>query len=444
VLVPVVHAAALRGERVVSISRAVFCVLVLIRFLIVEKSRMPAPWVLNCSALGSATAYSLWILWRMRAGAVTYGMLAGSVAIDCVGCFASLLQTVLWPAAGDHFRGLLTTPDISAILLIVYCAGFRVWPSLSLLGAALNLLSYVTLVATEMTLARKGLDYGLAEATMFFFVLASVIVLSVGTARRTLQLASAGASATLQVERARQRLAELVREHHDARSAISAAALTSDMMMRALAEGGTPRAEPDVRQHAERLRDDLTAVRKQLADLGEKAYMHLTALGHMERVETGRVVGEAVSALSLRFPELTVDADATPAGDLMVVGGAASVRRILDNVVANAREGDGRSGASRVDIRASSEGGKVTLLVEDDGPGFGDAVLRTVGSVPTTTKRSGMGLGLLMTSELVRLSGGTLTLGNRPSGGGELRITLPAADPSSLRPDVDARVSGRS
>src|SRR5262249_49920232 len=158
----------------------VFCVLVLVRFLVVERSTMAAPYVLNCSALGVATAYSLFILWRMRAGRVTYGNLAGSVAVDCVGCFASLLQTVLWPAAGEHFRGILTTPDISAILLIVYCAGFRVWPRLALLGAALNLLSYVALVGTEMLLARSGLDYGFAEAAMFLFVLASVIVLSVG------------------------------------------------------------------------------------------------------------------------------------------------------------------------------------------------------------------------------------------------------------------------
>jgi signal transduction histidine kinase len=49
-----------------------------------------------------------------------------------------------------------------------------------------------------------------------------------------------------------------------------------------------------------------------------------------------------------------------------------------------------------------------------------------------------------MTSELVRLSGGTLTLGNRPSGGGELRITLPAAGSrrAADREDGPRRVAG--
>ena len=72
---------------------------------------------------------------------------------------------------------------------------------------------------------------------MFLFVLGSVMVLSVSTARRTLGLVAAGASATVQVDRARRKLAEIVRGHHDARSVISAAALSSDMMMRALHRG---------------------------------------------------------------------------------------------------------------------------------------------------------------------------------------------------------------
>jgi signal transduction histidine kinase len=428
VLQPVVQAAALRGERIVSISRVVFCTLVLVRFLMLEQSTSAAPYLLNFSALGSAIGYSLWLLARMRQGRATYRMLAVSVAIDSVGAFASLLQTVLWPAQGAQFRGLLTTPDMAALLLIVYCAGFRVWPRLAVLGAVLNLISYVALVVTELTIARPGLAYGVPEVMMFLFVLVSVIVLSVGTAMRTLELLAAGASATRQVERARRKLAELVREHHDARSAISAAALSSDMMVRALQdEVGPARGEDGVRRHAERLREDLEEASKQLAELGEKTYLQLTTLGEIERVETGRVLREAVNSLRLKFPDLTVETELTRAADLMVVGGAASIQRILYNLVSNAREGDGRSGALHVSVRAESDGNQVKLVVEDDGPGFGESVLPAAGTTPATTKPDGMGLGLLMTSELVRISGGSLTTDNRPDGGGRLCVTLPAA-----------------
>jgi len=431
VLQPVVHAAALRGERIVSISRIVFCSLVLLRFLSLEQVHTPAPYVLNLSALGVAIGYSAWLLWRIHSNRANYRMLAVSVVIDATGCFASLLQTVLWPG-GDHYKGLLTTPDMGALLVIVYCAGFRVWPQLAVLGAALNFLSYVALVATEMTLHGHRLSYAMPEVMMFLFVLGSVIVLSVSTARRTLALVAAGASATVQVDRARRKLAELVREHHDARSVISAAALSSDMMVRALrSDASELRPEDAVRLHAERLREDLDAARKQLAELGEKAYLDLTTLGEIERVDTSRVLREAVESLKLRFPELSIRTELGSAADLLVVGGAASIQRILYNLISNAREGNGKIGASQVTVRALKDGNSVRLFVEDDGPGFGDGALENGTVRPATTKPTGMGLGLLMTSELLRVSGGSLSTDNLPGGGARLCLTLPAASAAS-------------
>ena len=431
-LEPVVQAAAVRGERLVSISRAVFCVLVLARFLSLKQAPTPAPYVLNLTALGVAIGYSAFLLWRIRQGKVEYWMLVVSVAVDAVGCFASLLQTVLWPGEGSSFRGLLTVPDMSALLVIVYCAGFRVWPRLAVLGALFNLVSYLTLVTTELALGGTHLGYAWPEVLMFLFVLGSVMVLSVGTARRTLALVAAGAAATVQVDRARRKLAEIVRGHHDARSVIAAAQLSSDMMVRALHDGNTRSLpESDVQRQAERLRQDLESARKQLGELGEKAYLELATLGEVERVETRRVLSEAVEVLRLRFPELEIEAELprgdAPAADMLVVGGASSIQRILYNLVSNAREGDGRSGASHVTVRVRSEGALVPLVVEDDGPGFEPSALSGVSVVPASTKPNGMGLGLLMTSELVRVSGGSFSAENRPGGGARLSLTLPAA-----------------
>lgn len=414
VLEPVVHAAALRGERVVSVSRIVFCSLVLLRFVAVESSTSLAPWLLNLSALGSAILYSVFILVKMRAGRATRTMLAISVAVDSIGCFASLLQTALWPSEGAAYRGLLTLPDISALLLIVYCAGFRVWPNVALLGAVLNLVVYFALVVVEKLLYGDRLGYGFAQVAMFLFVLVSIMILSVGTARRTLDLVAQGAAATRDIERARRKLADLAREHHDARSVISAATLSSDLMLRAL-----DRPE-DARRQAERLREDLAVAKRHLGELGEKAYIETLALHAPERVEIGRVLDEAKKSLSIRFPELSIEADVASAPDVRVVGGAASLVRILQNLLTNAREGDGRSGASHVTLHASRRDEMVELVVDDDGPGFDEARA-------TSTKREGMGLGLEMTAELVERSGGSLRLENADSGGARVRVTLPIA-----------------
>jgi len=87
----VVQAAAVRGERLVAISRAVFCMLVLARFLSLEQAATAAPYILNLSALGIAIGYSLWILQQIRKRRAEYWMLVVSVLIDVVGCFALLL-----------------------------------------------------------------------------------------------------------------------------------------------------------------------------------------------------------------------------------------------------------------------------------------------------------------------------------------------------------------
>jgi signal transduction histidine kinase len=213
---------------------------------------------------------------------------------------------------------------------------------------------------------------------------------------------------------------------------ISAAALSSDMMMRALkSEASEVRPEDEVRRHAERLREDLDVARKQLAELGEKAYLELTTLGDVERVDTGRVLKEAVESLKLRFPELSIQTELAAGADLLVVGGAASIQRILYNLISNAREGNGKTGASHVTVRSLKDGDSVRLFVEDDGPGFDDRALGSGTSTRSTTKPTGMGLGLVMTSELLRVSGGTLSTDNLPGGGARLCLTLPAASSPS-------------
>jgi signal transduction histidine kinase len=72
-------------------------------------------------------------------------------------------------------------------------------------------------------------------------------------------------------------------------------------------------------------------------------------------------------------------------------------------------------------------------VVEDDGPGFRGSSPFGAASVPATTKPTGMGLGLLMTSELVRVSGGTFNAENRPGGGARLSLTLPSAAGAEIR-----------
>ena len=74
----------------------------------------------------------------------------------------------------------------------------------------------------------------------------------------------------------------------------------------------------------------------------------------------------------------------------------------------------------------------MTLLVEDNGPGFAPEVLPRLFESFFTTKEpeKGTGLGLSISRELVERFGGTLRAENRPEGGARLCLELPVHKPA--------------
>ena len=114
--------------------------------------------------------------------------------------------------------------------------------------------------------------------------------------------------------------------------------------------------------------------------------------------------------------------------------GVFAVRRRLAQVILNLLVNAGDALESRrghegeVRVVGHAEGSTVTLLVEDNGPGFPPEVLPRLFEAFFTTKEpeKGTGLGLALSREFVEQFGGTLSAENRPEGGARLRITLPA------------------
>jgi two-component system, NtrC family, C4-dicarboxylate transport sensor histidine kinase DctB len=109
------------------------------------------------------------------------------------------------------------------------------------------------------------------------------------------------------------------------------------------------------------------------------------------------------------------------------VGGEATLRRVFENILVNAFEGNGREWASRVDINVSWSASVpwVEITVADDGPGFPPHLLDSPIKSFTTTKENGTGVGLFTCDRLVRACGGTLDRDNRTSGGAIVTVRLP-------------------
>jgi two-component system, OmpR family, sensor kinase len=112
-------------------------------------------------------------------------------------------------------------------------------------------------------------------------------------------------------------------------------------------------------------------------------------------------------------------------GNGVVNGDESSLQRAMLNLLDNAV----RYAASEVQVSVAEDRTFVDVTVADDGPGFPDDLLPHVFDRFTRDPGTGggMGLGLAITSAIAAAHGGHMTAANRPGGGAELRLRLPAA-----------------
>jgi signal transduction histidine kinase len=101
------------------------------------------------------------------------------------------------------------------------------------------------------------------------------------------------------------------------------------------------------------------------------------------------------------------------------------LRTVLVNLLLNAL--DATPGGGRVDVDLEpTPGGGLRLSVTDTGPGIPEHVVGRLFTPFATTKPTGTGLGLSLSRRIAEEHGGTLTAANRPGGGAEFVLTIPA------------------
>jgi signal transduction histidine kinase len=98
-------------------------------------------------------------------------------------------------------------------------------------------------------------------------------------------------------------------------------------------------------------------------------------------------------------------------------------RQALLNVLVNAAEALPRGG--EIAIESRREGTGVVLDICDDGVGIDPALLDKVFDPFVSTKREGVGLGLVNAKAVVEAHGGQIELALRQPKGTRARITLP-------------------
>lgn len=144
----------------------------------------------------------------------------------------------------------------------------------------------------------------------------------------------------------------------------------------------------------------------QVASLRQTIKPILTA---MARLHAGRDVALCCGD----FPDVSVQIDATDLGEIL--------SSLIDNAV--------KWACSRAIISWEREGGRVRILIDDDGKGIAPEFRDSVFAVGKRLDEdiAGSGLGLAIARDLVQLYSGTITLGDSPLGGLRVVILLPVA-----------------
>jgi C4-dicarboxylate-specific signal transduction histidine kinase len=169
----------------------------------------------------------------------------------------------------------------------------------------------------------------------------------------------------------------------------------------------------------ERLRSFLTNGKPQLAPL---------VLGDAARGVARALVDEA----RVHGVEIRVEAQSETA----ILADRVQVEQILVNLVRNGIEAaaERTSGEKQVKVRISQSNGEICVVVEDNGPGVADEIAGRLFEPFTTSKPRGMGLGLLLSRQIVEAHGGRLWCERTSAKGAHFAFRLPRD-----RMRVDAR-----
>ncbi len=123
-------------------------------------------------------------------------------------------------------------------------------------------------------------------------------------------------------------------------------------------------------------------------------------------VDVSRAVEGALLLVSARLREqgVTIDVDVSPG--LAVRAERNRLEQVLLNLLQNAAEAMG--GPGRIEVSARPEGRKAVIRVADDGPGLSPQVRDRLFTPFTTDKPTGVGLGLVISRDLIAGFGGEL------------------------------------
>ena len=148
-----------------------------------------------------------------------------------------------------------------------------------------------------------------------------------------------------------------------------------------------------------------------------------------ERVEISQVIHDAQALIHDLAHNESVDLQvALPPQALAVKADRVQLSQIFMNVLRNAIQATQGQASRQLRIRVWGEQGMAHITVTDNGPGLSAETSGQVGNTFFTTKTDGLGVGLSISKSIAIRHGGSLSIGNSPTGGAVVELQLPLVD----------------
>ena len=214
---------------------------------------------------------------------------------------------------------------------------------------------------------------------------------------------------------------------HDIRNPLSSIKMQTQLLRSRFERDGAGAADAQVRDEIiTAVLRDISQVETVITDL-----LELAKPGELNRqpVRLDALVGEVLQQLAPQLDHRRIHVDARFADGLPVVPlDAHRFTQALLNVVNNATDAMAAGGTLLVATRLADEGRAIALDVCDDGTGIAPEILNRVFDPFVSTKRDGVGLGLLNARAVVESHGGRIELAARDPKGTRATFLLPIHD----------------
>lgn len=147
--------------------------------------------------------------------------------------------------------------------------------------------------------------------------------------------------------------------------------------------------------------------------------------GRPQAVDVDDVIGGAVLLIGSRARQQGVEIvrDA-PSRAATVIAERARLEQVLVNLLQNALEALRETPQPVIRICVQTIGRRVRMTVSDNGPGLSPQAANTLFTPFATTKAKGLGLGLVISRDIVNEFGGDLSVKEQPEGGAAFVISL--------------------